>query len=55
MEINSKWASRNCQDSLYIPLLFSALGFSMDTTRIYAGKDIDEKTIGKLLFSPRYS
>ena len=45
--IDSKWASRNCQDGLYIPLIFSALGFNLNTNKIFAGKDIEDKTIGK--------
>lgn len=44
-KIDSKWASRNCQDGLYIPLIFSALGFNLNTNQIFAGKDIDDKTI----------
>lgn len=43
--IDSKWASRNCQDGLYIPLIFSALGFNLNTNKIFAGKDIEDKTI----------
>lgn len=45
LKIPSKWASRNCQDGLYIPLIFSALGFNMDSKNIFAGKNIDDQKI----------
>ena len=47
LKIPSKWASRNCQDGLYIPLIFSALGFNLNTKNIFAGKNIDDQKIGK--------
>ncbi|KAL3880178.1 hypothetical protein ACJMK2_032442 [Sinanodonta woodiana] len=36
MSTSASWASRNCQDGLYIPLVFSALGFTMDTNSLRA-------------------
>ncbi|XP_053399784.1 ectonucleoside triphosphate diphosphohydrolase 8-like isoform X2 [Mercenaria mercenaria] len=41
--MSEKYASRNCQDGLYIPLLFSALGLDIDN--VIAAKDLKGSSI----------
>lgn len=43
MKMSEKYASRNCQDGLYIPLLFSALGLDMDN--VMAAKDMKGSSV----------
>ncbi|XP_060602037.1 uncharacterized protein LOC132755233 [Ruditapes philippinarum] len=38
MGMSEEYASRNCQDGLYIPLLFSAVGLDIDN--VFAAKDM---------------
>lgn len=45
MKMSEKYASRNCQDGLYIPLLFSALGLDIDN--VMAAKDMKGSSVGK--------
>ncbi|WAQ98019.1 ENTP3-like protein [Mya arenaria] len=45
LNMSPKYASRNCQDGLYIPLLFSALGFQLDTQQVMAAGDINKSSV----------
>jgi len=46
MGISEMYASRNCQDGLYVPLLFDALKVTGDGNLVYALNDINGSSIG---------
>jgi len=44
--MSEQYASRNCQDGLYVPLLFHALKVTGDGDKVLALKDIHSTPIG---------
>ncbi|KAH3836392.1 ectonucleoside triphosphate diphosphohydrolase 3-like [Dreissena polymorpha] len=45
LRVSPKFASRNCQDGLYIPLLMAALGFKPATQNVYVADSINQSSI----------
>ncbi|KAH3836390.1 ectonucleoside triphosphate diphosphohydrolase 3-like [Dreissena polymorpha] len=45
LRVSPKFASRNCQDGLYIPLFMAALGFEPSTQNVYVADSIKQTSI----------
>ena len=50
-----KYASRNCQDGLYIPLLFTSLGFPLNTQNVIAVAEMHGNSVGMYSVNIEYA